>query len=59
MERATLISLALVAVLLFAGSIASFVMANWWWAFCQLGMMFVALYAVSAQMAEIKEEEEW
>ena len=33
MERATLIALSLVCVLLLVGSIASFFMCNWWWAF--------------------------
>lgn len=59
MERATLIALSLVCVLLLVGSIASFFMCNWWWALCQLGMMVIALYAVSAQVEEIKKEEQW
>jgi hypothetical protein len=59
MERATLIALSLVCVLLLVGSIASFFMCNWWWAFCQLGMMIIALYAVNAQVEEIKKEEQW
>lgn len=59
MERATLIALSLVCVLLLVGSIASFFMCNWWWALCQLGMMVIALYAVNAQVEEIKREEQW
>lgn len=59
MERATLIALSLVCVLLLIGSIASFFMCNWWWALCQLGMMVIALYAVNAQVEEIKREEQW
>ena len=59
MERATLIALSLVCVLLLVGSIASFFMCNRWWAFCQLGMMIIALYAVNAQVEEIKKEEQW
>ena len=59
MERATLIALSLVCVLLLIGSIASFFMCNWWWALCQLGMMIIALYAVNAQVEEIKREEQW
>lgn len=59
MERATLIALSLVCVLLLVGSIASFFMCNWWWALCQLGMMVIALYAVNAQVEEIKKEEQW
>ena len=59
MERATLIALSLVCVLLLVGSIVSFIMCNWWWALCQLGMMVIALYAVNAQVEEIKKEEQW
>jgi hypothetical protein len=59
MERATLIALSLASVLLLVGSIVSFIMCNWWWAFCQLGMMIIALYAVNAQVEEIKKEEQW
>jgi hypothetical protein len=59
MERATLIALSLASVLLLVGSIVSFIMCNWWWAFCQLGMMVIALYAVNAQVEEIKREEQW
>ena len=59
MERATLIALSLASMLLFVGSIVSFIMCNWWWAFCQLGMMVIALYAVNAQVEEIKKEEQW
>ena len=59
MERATLIALSLASVLLFIGSIVSFIMCNWWWAFCQLGMMVIALYAVNAQVKEIKSEKQW
>ena len=59
MERATLIALILACVLLLVGSIVSFIMCNWWWALCQLGMMVIALYAVNAQVEEIKREEQW
>lgn len=59
MERATLIALSLVCMLLLVGSIASFFMCNWWWALCQLGMMVIALYAVNTQVEEIKREEQW
>ena len=59
MERATLIALILASVLLLVGSIVSFIMCNWWWAFCQLGMMIIALYAVNAQVEEIKNEKQW
>lgn len=59
MERATLIALSLASMLLFVGSIVSFIMCNWWWAFCQLGMMIIALYAVNAQVEEIKDEKQW
>lgn len=59
MEKATLIALSLASVLLLVGSIVSFIMCNWWWALCQLGMMVIALYAVNAQVEEIKKEEQW
>ena len=59
MEKATLIALILASVLLLVGSIVSFIMCNWWWAFCQLGMMIIALYAVNAQVEEIKNEKQW
>jgi hypothetical protein len=59
MERATLIALSLASVLLLVGSIVSFIMCNWWWAFCQLGMMVIALYAVNAQVEEIKRDKQW
>jgi hypothetical protein len=59
MERATLIALSLASVLLLVGSIVSFIMCNWWWALCQLGMMVIALYAVNAQVEEIKRDKQW
>jgi hypothetical protein len=59
MERATLIALSLASVLLLVGSIVSFIMCNLWWAFCQLGMMVIALYAVNAQVEEIKRDKQW
>ena len=59
MERATLIALILASVLLLVGSIVSFIMCNWWWALCQLGMMIIAIYAVNAQVEEIKDEKQW
>jgi hypothetical protein len=59
MERATLIALSLASVLLLVGSIVSLIMCNWWWALCQLGMMVIALYAVNAQVEEIKRDKQW
>jgi hypothetical protein len=59
MERATLIALSLASVLLLVGSIVSFIMCNWWWALCQLGMMVIAFYAVNAQVEEIKRDKQW
>lgn len=57
MERATLIALSLVCVLLLIESIASLIACNWWWALCQMGMLVIALYAVHAQVEEIREGE--
>ena len=59
MEKATLIALIFACALLFIGSIVSFIMCNWWWALCQLGMMVIAIYAVNAQVEEIKNEKQW